>query len=181
VDLELLQKSLERGGVVHDVWQAGERVDLGKGFVLEVLHPEQSFRGKGVNDRSLVLRVVKDGKGLILIPGDVEQRGQGHLLGHGIDLSAQVLVLPHHGSKSSLLREFYQAVRPEVALCSNGYLNHFRFPHPEVLQTLSELKIPLLRTDLDGAITITWTKDRISSSRTQQRGSVDFERLLSDQ
>jgi competence protein ComEC len=181
VDLELLQKSLERGGVVHGVWQAGERVDLGKGFVLEVLHPEQSFRGKGVNDRSLVLRVVKDGKGLILIPGDVEQRGQGHLLGQGIDLSAQVLVLPHHGSKSSLLREFYQAVRPEVALCSNGYLNHFRFPHPEVLQTLSELKIPLLRTDLDGAITITWTKDRISSSRTQQRGSVDFERLLSDQ
>jgi competence protein ComEC len=181
VDLELLQKSLERGGLAHDRWKAGERIDLGRGLVLEVLHPEQSFRGKGLNDRSLVLRVVKDGNGLILMPGDLEQRGQRHLLGQGIDLSAQVLVLPHHGSKSSLHRDFYQAVGPEVALCSNGYLNHFLFPHAEVLKELSGLDIPILRTDMEGAITITWSRDGALSLRTQQRGRIDIKQLKSDQ
>jgi beta-lactamase superfamily II metal-dependent hydrolase len=72
-------------------------------------------------------------------------------------------------------------VGPEVALCSNGYLNHFRFPHPEVLAALSKLEIPLLRTDLEGAITITWADGSISSIRTRNRGPLELGTVRADQ
>jgi competence protein ComEC len=180
-DLELLQGSLLKSGLAARRWQSGEVIDLGRGIALEVLHPADGFRGKGENDRSLVLRVLKNGTGLALIPGDVEKAAQRHLLEAGLDLSAQVLVLPHHGSKASLHQGFYEAVRPVVALCSSGYLNHFGFPHPQVLDSLSGLGIPLLRTDVEGAVTIAWDRDgMISSMRTHRRGIVaDAGKVLS--
>jgi competence protein ComEC len=172
-DLEALQGSIAKSGLEPRRWQAGEVIDLGRGIALEVLHPTDGFRGKGENDRSLVLRVLKNGRGLALIPGDVEKAAQRLLLEAGPDLSSQVLVLPHHGSKSSLHPGFYESVGPEVALCSSGYLNHFGLPHPQVLDSLSSLDIPLLRTDLEGAVTISWDGDgRISSMRTHRRGIV---------
>jgi competence protein ComEC len=177
-DLVLLQRSLHQGGLTPVRWQDGELIPLRGGAVIEVLHPPPGYGGKGVNDRSLVLRVVKDGKGLALIPGDLEALGQRHLLGQGGEISAEVLVVPHHGSKSSLVKEFYEAVGPVMALCSNGPLNHFGFPHPDVVQAFSELRIPFLRTDLEGAVTVTWNRSgEISSVRTYRRGSVEFRTL----
>jgi competence protein ComEC len=147
---------------------AGEVIDLGAGCGLEVLHPprDRSFRER--NNRSLVLRLVRNGHGLALIPGDVERKGIEALLAAGEDLSADVLVLPHHGSRGSLAPELYRAVRPRLAVAAAGLLNRFGFPHQEVRTRCLGLGIPVLSTGEEGAIRVSWTPNGRMSPATRR-------------
>ena len=67
--------------------------------------------------------------------------------------------MPHHGSRSSSGEAFVAAVRPEVALISVGYQNRFHHPHAEVVERYQKSGARLLRTDLDGAISVEMTAD----------------------
>ena len=66
---------------------------------------------------------------------------------------AEVLVVGHHGSKTSTCEAFLQEIRPDLALISVGY-NAYGHPHAAVLERLSRHHIPVLRTDLEGNITV---------------------------
>ncbi|NMC48715.1 MAG: hypothetical protein GYA47_04700, partial [Desulfovibrio sp.] len=134
---------------------AGDRLDFGDGVSLEVLHPPTEFRG-GANDASVVLRLVKNGRGLALLCGDIEKKAIRALLESGRDLTAEVLVLPHHGSASSVSRAFYRAVRPRAAFISCGEFNRFRYPSDKVLRELSRLGCPVYVTAARGAVTAVW-------------------------
>jgi competence protein ComEC len=72
---------------------------------------------------------------------------------------ADILVLAHHGSKSSSERYFLQHVRPSLALASRGRNNPYRLVHPLVRERLAELQIPLLETATGGQITL-WSDGR---------------------
>ena len=122
---------------------------------LEVLHPPAG-RTFTDNNNSLVLRLVRDGHGLALFTGDAEIPALRHLLASGQDLRADVLVLPHHGSRRSLLPEFYDAVAPRLALASCGRHNRFGFPAQDVREALRQRGIPLRSTDEEGAISVDW-------------------------
>ena len=63
-------------------------------------------------------------------------RGIRALLARDADLRAEVLVLPHHGSRTSLSPALYARVSPDAALCSDGFLNRYDFPHPEVVEAV---------------------------------------------
>ena len=127
----------------------------GPPLYLEVLHPPAHSVFKG-NNNSLVLRLVQQGRGLALLTGDVELAALKHLLASGQDLRAEVLVLPHHGSKRSLLPAFYDAVAPRLALASSGRDNRFGFPDPAVRQALHQRGIPLRNTAEQGAVLLRW-------------------------
>jgi len=89
-----------------------------------------------------------------LFTGDIEDIGEAILLKAGDKIKSAVLKVPHHGSRTSSQMDFLKAVNPEFAVISVGHSNPFGFPHPEILKRYEGLKIPVLRTDINGAITV---------------------------
>jgi len=112
------------------------------------------------DDASLVLRI-RIGNQSVLLTSDIEREGEAALLRRPEAIQAQVLKVPHHGARSSSGEAFVAAVRPEVAVVSVGYLNRFSHPHPEVVERYVASGIRLLRTDLDGAISVELTPEGI--------------------
>ena len=112
--------------------------------------------GTSVNDASLVLRVSYAGR-TVLFTGDLEADGEAELVGRaaaGGSAAADVLKVPHHGSRTSSTTELVDVVMPRLAVISLGHRNRFGFPHPEVLRRYDERTVPVLRTDRDGAVTV---------------------------
>jgi competence protein ComEC len=113
--------------------------------------------GLTVNDGSLVLRVAFAGRS-VLFAGDLEADGEGELCGQrslGQTVRSDVLKVPHHGSRTSSSDELLDAVEPELAVISLGWRNQFHFPAPEVLARYAARGARTLRTDRDGAVTVT--------------------------
>ena len=109
-------------------------------------------RARKENDRGCVLRIATRGAS-VLLAADVEALGETEMLARdAAGLRADVLVVPHHGSKTSSSAAFLDAVSPTVALVSLGYRNRFRHPHEIVVSRYAERGIPLHRTDLSGAL-----------------------------
>ncbi|BCN64567.1 competence protein ComEC [Prescottella equi] len=106
----------------------------------------------GANDASLVL-MAETAAGRLLLTGDVEEGGQRALLRSKIPLRADVLKVPHHGSRTTS-PEFLDAVRPRVALVSVGADNTFGHPNPGILQRLAALGAVTVRTDRDGDVAV---------------------------
>ncbi len=136
-------------------FRAGDLLDLGGGLSLDIIHPPERGRFSS-NNGSLVVRITLRGHGLALLCGDAQKPALSRILKSGADLRADVLVLPHHGSATSLSPEFYDAVSPRVALISCGAYNSFGFPWPEVLNALAERGIPALTTASYGELRVTW-------------------------
>jgi len=112
--------------------------------------------GLTVNDASLVFRVGWAGRG-VLFAGDLEADGEGELSGRGAvgqTVAADVLKVPHHGSRTSSSAELLDAVSPALAVMSLGWRNQFHFPAPEVVARYAARGTRVLRTDRDGAVTI---------------------------
>lgn len=113
--------------------------------------------GATVNDASLILRVRFAGRA-VLFTGDIEANGEGELAGRttvGQQVASDVLKVPHHGSRTSSSPELLDAVRPGLAVISLGWRNRFHFPRPEIVDRYRRRGIRLLRTDVDGAVTVT--------------------------
>jgi competence protein ComEC len=176
--LEVLRRRVEIGAVWHNGDSRDAPPDLG-GFdarvvtataaavvgdmVIEVLHADAG--AATVNDGSIVLRVSHRGR-RVLIAGDAEAGGEEAMIESGADLSADVLVVGHHGSRTSSTKPFLDRVRPMWAIISVGRHNRFRHPSPIVLDRLRAGGATVLRTDLDGAITIETDGEAIAVSPT---------------
>jgi competence protein ComEC len=115
--------------------------------------PHATWAPRNENDRSLVLRLQYGGVRLLLT-GDIEQATERWLLRHGTDLRAEILKVPHHGSKTSTSPAFVQRVQPRVGIISTGVDNPYGHPHPHVLDVLAQQGVEVWRTDEHGAITI---------------------------
>lgn len=147
---------IDARGVDGRVVAAGERIDLGRELRLDVLHPAPDFSGRGSNDGSLVLRLVWRGRPLALLPGDVERAGIRALLDSGSELSADLLVLPHHGAAGSLSPALLDAVAPRIAAAGTGWLNQWNFPSCAVREALGARGVPLYDTGAHGAVRVIW-------------------------
>jgi len=152
---ELVRVLDREPGLARETWQAGRRVDLGDGLILEVLHPAPDFHGGSDNEDSLALRLVWQGRGLALMPGDLQDKGLEAML-HAPSLRAQVLVLPHHGGWSGAEERLLAACAPRLALASAGYLNRYGFPHEKTLAAARSLGVPVLDTASFGGISLRW-------------------------
>jgi competence protein ComEC len=127
------------------------------GVQFEILHPDAGSYAPGKirdNDRGCVLRI-SIGNQHILLAADIEKESESQLLReHPDKLPAALLVVPHHGSKTSSTEKFIAAVRPEYAVFTVGYLNRFGHPKQEVVQRYADSGSTLLRSDEDGAILV---------------------------
>jgi competence protein ComEC len=127
------------------------------GVDFEMLHPDAASYGKekiSKNNRGCVLRI-SIGNRHILLTADIEKESEQQLLKeHADKLSSTLLVVPHHGSKTSSTDEFIAAVLPGYAVFTVGYLNRFGHPKQEVVQRYAHSGAELLRSDEDGAILV---------------------------
>lgn len=139
-----------------------------------MLHPPaHHYRNRHYedNERSCVLKVSGPG-GSILLTGDIERLGEMNLLERLPEgLRADVLLAPHHGSKSSSMAEFLDAVGASRVVISVGHRNRFGHPAPEVLARYRERGMEVLRTDRHGALELRFTARGVEErkARTSQR------------
>lgn len=119
-----------------------------------VLHPPAPVPGeprRRENDRSCVLRVAARG-GSVLLTGDIEARSEAELVARGAWLESDVLLAPHHGSKSSSSAAFLDSVSARRAVFSVGHRNRHRHPDRAVLARYAARGTIVHRTDRDGAV-----------------------------
>jgi competence protein ComEC len=118
----------------------------------DVLHPALQDYDLAVksNGMSCVLRI-SNGRRSALLAGDIELPQERQLVISGANLQADVLLVPHHGSKTSSSGDFLDAVRPGVALAQAGYRNRFGHPAPPVLERYRERGIELFASPVCGA------------------------------
>ena len=103
---------------------------------------------------------------MALLVGDIEAPQEQALLARGAALRADVLLVPHHGGKTSSSALFLDAVQPRIALVQAGYRNRFGHPAPEVLQRYRARSVEVVESSRCGAAT--W--------RSSQPGGVQCER-----
>ena len=110
------------------------------------------------NNLSCVLKV-SNAKYSLLLTGDIESGEERELVSrHGNELQSDILIVPHHGSKTSSSWPFLFSVKPRIAVFQAGYLNRYRHPHVQVTDRYDLIETTSYRTDRDGAI-LFWMRD----------------------
>jgi len=107
------------------------------------------------NNSSCVLLITNRANKRILLTGDIEKLAEEYLTQHDEKkLAADILVAPHHGSKTSAIDEFVTDVNPRYVLFPVGYRNRYHFPHASVVEKYQQIHASLFATDKSGAIQI---------------------------
>lgn len=97
-----------------------------------LLHPDGAVY-PATNNRSCVLKIQGRG-GSVLLTGDIEHKIETRLLlNHAENLAADILVAPHHGSRSSSGTDFIESVAPQLVIFAAGYRNRYQFPAAEIV------------------------------------------------
>lgn len=138
------------------------------GIDISLLHPladkikfNIANHKNNLNNNSLVLKLAHEGKSL-LFPGDLETTGEKQLISNiGSSLKSDILLAPHHGSRTSSSKTFLKMVKPSICIISSGRDNYFRFPHKETIQRLEKSGCRIMRIDQLGAIRLSLTKNRV--------------------
>lgn len=156
----------------HWVWDA---------VTFEVLHPAASDYGEGgrapkSNAMSCVLRI-SSGAQTALLVGDIEAPQEARLVAQlaGPDgglLKADLLLVPHHGSKTSSSAAFLDAVQPRIALAQTGYRNRFNHPVPVVVARYDERHIRLVGSPACGAAI--WQSDQPEEVSCQRQKAARY-------
>ncbi len=174
VSYERLRQALRSEGISPIALYQGAERCLG-GVRVAVWHPSYPSETRNPNHASLVLLLQYAGRTVVL-PGDIEGEQEGRLLALGEFGPIDVLLVPHHGSRTSSTTPFVSALRPRFAVVSAGWQNRFRFPHSEVRRRYAAAGSLLLRTDWDGALefsisangTLAWRATRPPWNQWQQ-------------
>lgn len=144
----------------HPPWQceAGQ-VWRWQGVLLRALAPLPG-PSYGPNNDSCVLQLVYQGQ-RILLPGDIERLGEFRLLRrYGNSLKSDVLLVAHHGSKTSSNEPFLRQVAPQIGLISSGYLNRFNMPAVSTRSRLEAAGVRLYNTADHGQVSLRWQQNR---------------------
>lgn len=146
-------KTIKDKRIPNEVVVAGKQVEL-DGVTLEVEHPLTDATGTRPDDQHDATVVVKACfSTCVLLTGDLNEGHEQAMLDAHEDLHAEVLKVPHHGSKTGLSPAFLAAVNPKLAIISVGATNTFGHPAPSILTRLKESNIPTFRTDQNGTVT----------------------------
>jgi competence protein ComEC len=143
-----------RNGASWRRLQRRDAVALGTAEVI-AWHPEppEWERQRVRNDDSVVVEV-RFGEVSLLLAGDVEAPAEAELAGLLQPAGIRVLLAPHHGSATSSTWPLVKAAAPDLVVVSAGRGNRYRHPHAAVLDRYRAVGARILRTDLDGAVTI---------------------------
>ena len=165
--LPAIQSRITVGRVLGNAALAPQSIDIGDRILvserttIEVLSPPvvTADRAHSSENNAALVLLITIGDRRILIAADIEAPAERWLIASGMDLRADVLVVPHHGSNSSSTFEFINAVQPRVAVIPVGAGNPYGHPHPDVLARYQD--VILLRTDEDGDVTLRSDGERL--------------------
>jgi len=145
-------QTLARTNTHSETIEAGDVIHFGD-VAVSVLWPPAGGE-KSTNNDSIVLRI-QYGERSILLTGDIEQAAERSLLASQQQLHADVIKVPHHGSKTSSTEAFVAATNPQLAIISVGRTSRFGHPHKEVVERWQGNGATVLTTGNSGAITVT--------------------------
>jgi competence protein ComEC len=158
IEVQALASSLPERHALNALAHSPRRCYSGEtwewdGVRFDFLHPRRGDAAMRRNNQSCVLKVTATGASMLLT-GDIERLAELSLaVNPGV--KADVLLAPHHGSRSSSSAELIAAVRPRFAVVASGYRNRFGHPNAEVLERYRAAGVTVLRTDRQGAVHIT--------------------------
>ncbi|MPQ31528.1 MBL fold metallo-hydrolase [Clostridium estertheticum] len=147
----------------------GETFKVG-GATATILAPN-STGYEDLNNFSIVIRLTF-GNNSFIFDGDAEGASENEMLSKGIDISADVLKVGHHGSSSSTTQAFLDKVNPKYAIISAGKDNSYGHPHKSTMDKLKAKGIKVYRTDESG--TIVATSDGKNITFNTKPGSYSF-------
>ncbi len=130
--------------VAGDVYKLGDAE-------FTIVAPNSGDYGDNVNNYSVGI-LLEHGGNKFLFTGDAEEEAEEDIAANGIDISADVLKIGHHGSRTSSSKEFMDAVSPEYAVISCGEDNEYGHPHAATLNTLRSMGVKVFRTDEQGSL-----------------------------
>ncbi|SDC30093.1 DNA internalization-related competence protein ComEC/Rec2 [Shouchella lonarensis] len=166
---QVLFADIQQRGIPVRFVQEGDKL-VSSGQVMHVLGPPSDVE-LGLNDGSVVLFMKIEGVSF-LFTGDIEEEGERVILEQFPNLTATILKVAHHGSRTSTSEAWLNEVNPKVALVSAGVNNRFGHPHPEVVSRLHEAAVPLYRTDEHGMVVLK-LRDRAIVAIESKFSSVD--------
>lgn len=127
--------------------------------VVEILSPMK--QDDNINNMSVVTKITYRNTSFIFM-GDSEKEIEKQLLRVGVDLSADVLKVSHHGSNTSSTDNFLSAVNPDYAIISSGWDNSFGHPNDNVLERFEKIGIIPYITSINGHITVTSDGNKVT-------------------
>ncbi|HEX7048241.1 MAG TPA: DNA internalization-related competence protein ComEC/Rec2 [Gammaproteobacteria bacterium] len=143
----------QRLGRVEDatVIDCAEHAWQWDGVSFRVLHPPPRVGAEG-NDDSCVLRI-ESGDFSMLLTGDIEAAAESRVVAND-NIAADVVLVPHHGSRTSSTRAFVNATGAEFAVVAAGHGNRWDFPKPDVVQRWEAAGAVVLSTGEQGNISV---------------------------
>ena len=156
LEVQALASSISRAHPLNTLAAARSRCAAGTrwewdGVRFEFLHPQPGWESARRNNQSCVLRVAAGGTAMLLT-GDIERAAEEELRERIVASRTDVVLVPHHGSRTSSGDEFIAALAPRWAVVPVGYRNRFGHPAREVLERYARAGVRVLRTDRDGAV-----------------------------
>ena len=143
---------------VHIV-EAGNKIRIDNSLYFYVLWPTSTnmISDNAINNNSLVCKLIYKNFSM-LFTGDIEEIAEKAILSKYINkqelLKADILKVAHHGSKTSSIKEFINAVSPKYAVIGVGKDNKFGHPYEKTLENLNDKNVKIYRTDISGEIVI---------------------------
>ncbi|MGQ9454572.1 MAG: ComEC/Rec2 family competence protein [Armatimonadota bacterium] len=144
----------------HYIAQRGQAFKSPDGVSIHVLNPNRSITYDDLNNKSIVLRVSYK-RATFLLAGDIEESAESEILGSGIKLRSDVLLVGHHGAKETCSPPWLTAIKPRIAIISCGRGNNYGHPSPSVIRRLRSLNVHVFRTDKNGAILVSTDGKRL--------------------
>ena len=160
---------LERKQIARTIAREGQILTVSNDLRLEVVYAPKDLRDlpENINDWSLVIVAHLEGAS-VLLTGDIEATGQQSLLGFHPDLNCEILKVPHQGAANATTSGLLDACKPEMGVISVAKGNQYGHPSRQAFGLLKDRGAEVLRTDLNGDITLSVTGDRIGVAT--QRG-----------
>lgn len=135
----------------------------------QVLGPMKTSYNE-TNNYSVVIKVT-NGSQSVLLTGDSEVDSEHEIIASGVNLRADILQVPHHGSGSSSSSQFIKKIAPQYAVISVGSDNSYGHPDNLVVNRLELMKIKTYRTDVDGTVVFTIDGEQIKSETFKDIGN----------
>lgn len=153
-DFAELDDILTRRDIRQEIVSRGDVIRFGE-VAVEVLYPlaTDDLDAVSDNNHSLVLRIVY-GNRSFLLTGDIERSAEIKLTSLGGILHADVVKVPHHGSRTSSMQELINAVNAKYAIISVGRHSPFGHPHPDVVDRWIAAGAKVMTTGKWGTVSV---------------------------
>jgi competence protein ComEC len=155
---ESLLTSIKNKGLKVATAKSGLTLDWDSNVKVDMIAPVNTYSDS--NDMSAVVHVTF-GKTSFMLTGDAETKSEKDMLASGANLKSDVLLVGHHGSKSSTSLEFLKTVNPKYAVIQVGKDNKYGHPTDLILDRLSKQGVKVFRNDINGTIEVTSNGENI--------------------